>query len=90
MRRLWRILRLQGLALQQQIQADGMAVQRQVQGREQVRHTPSVRAADKGAVLGGARHPDGRPGDGHSGLQGGHGGADGLQPHRRRGGGSQQ
>ena len=50
-----------------------MAVQRQVQGREQVRHTPFVRAADKGAVLGGARHPDGKPGGGHWGLQDGHG-----------------
>lgn len=47
-----------------------MAVQRQVQGREQMRYAPSVRAADKGAVPGGGRHPDGRPGNCHCRLPG--------------------
>ncbi len=33
-----------------QVQADNMAVQRQAQRREQVRHAPSVWAEDKGVV----------------------------------------
>ncbi len=56
-------------------------MQRQVQEGEQVRHAPSVRAADKRTVPGGARHPDGKPGGGHRGLQGGHGGPGRQQRH---------
>ena len=78
MRLLWRILRLQGLAFQQQVQADDMAVQRKVQGREQMHHAPSVQTADKGAVPGDGRHPDGETEGNHRGLQGGHGSPGGL------------
>lgn len=58
-----------------------MAVQCQVQGGKQVRHAPSVRAVDKGAVPGGGRHSDGGQGNGHCRLQGGHGSLGGLQLH---------